>query len=222
MDAVALFATPIFTFAGVGDPELDRELARRMVLESEHVPGIARTGSGGWHSVPDLTQRPEACFQELIRRVVARVEEAFVELARVRGEPLALRYRYAVQAWARVMRHGHHALVHDHAEAHFAATYYPDAGDAELDRHPDSGKLNFLDPRRGGAAIPGVDLYPSQFAIEPRNGLLVVFPGWLQHFAQPYRGGRPRVSVSCNVRVEVDAGAAAAPPAPPAPPPAAT
>ena len=221
MDAVALFPTPIFTFAGVGDPELDRELAGRLVLESEHVPGIAG-GGGGWCSVPDLTGRPEGCYQELLRHVVARVEEAFVELARVRGEALALRYRYAVQAWGRVMRHGHHALVHDHAEAHFSATYYPDAGDAELERHPDSGKLNFVDPRRGGAAVPGVDLFPSQFAIEPRTGLLVVFPGWLQHFAQPYRGGRPRVSISCNVRVEVDGVAVAPAPEPALPGPAAT
>jgi hypothetical protein len=32
----------------------------------------------------------------------------------------------------------------------------------------------------------------------------VVFPGWLQHFVQPYRGGRPRVSISCNVRLELE------------------
>ena len=105
-----------------------------------------------------------------------------------------------------VMRHGDHALVHDHVEAHFAVVYYPDPGDADLEMFPDSGKLCFVDPRRGGTVIPGVELFPSQFAIDPRPGLLVVFPGWLQHYVQPYRGGRPRVSLSCNVRLELDAG----------------
>jgi hypothetical protein len=141
-----------------------------------------------------------------MHRVVARVQTAFLELARAQDTTMDLRYRFGVQAWAMVMRHGHHALVHDHAEAHFSVAYYPDAGDADLDLYPDSGKLSFVDPRRGGTVIPGIELFPSQFAIQPQPGRLVVFPGWLQHFVQPYRGGRPRVSISCNLRLEVDTG----------------
>ena len=204
MDPVALFATPIFTFDDAGNPELDAELTGRLVRESEGSPGIARSNSGGWHSVPDLSRRPEPCYQDLMHRVVARVQTAFLELARAQDTTMDLRYRFGVQAWAMVMRHGHHALVHDHAEAHFSVAYYPDAGDADLDLYPDSGKLSFVDPRRGGTVIPGIELFPSQFAIQPQPGRLVVFPGWLQHFVQPYRGGRPRVSISCNVRLEVD------------------
>lgn len=204
MDPVAVFATPIVSFSDVGDPELDRELTGRMVRESETSPGISRSNSGGWHSVPDLSQRPERCFQDLIERIVERVQMTFFELARGQGMAVDRHYRFGVQAWAMVMRHGDLALVHDHAEAHFAIAYYPDAGDADLELQPDSGKLSFVDPRRGGTIIPGIDLFPSQFGIQPRNGLLVVFPGWLQHFVQPYRGHRPRVSISCNVRLEVD------------------
>ena len=205
MDRVDLFATPVMTFPDVGDAELDAELAGRLVVESEHTAGIARSG-GAWHSVPDLTQRQERCYEEIMQRVVARVEAAFVDVARDQGA-LGLRYRFAVQAWAMVMRHGDHVLVHDHAEAHFSAIYYPYAGDADRAMFPDSGALCFVDPRRGGTVIPGVELFPAQFAVEPRTGLLVVFPGWLQHFVQPYRGGRPRVSISCNVRFEPDTGA---------------
>jgi uncharacterized protein (TIGR02466 family) len=203
VEAVTLFATPIFSFDDAGDAELDRELVERTVAEAARAPGIVRSNRGGWHSMPDLSQRPEACYQELMHRVVARVQASVVELARARGVA-DVRYRFAVQAWAAVMRHGDHALVHDHAEAHLSAVYYPDAGDADLALHPDSGQLTFVDPRRGGLMIPGVDPFPAQLAIEPRSGLLVVFPGWLQHFVQPYRGGRPRVSVSCNVRLELD------------------
>jgi uncharacterized protein (TIGR02466 family) len=205
MERVNLFATPILSFADVGEAELDRELAGRLVVESEHGPGITGTGTGGggWHSVADLSQRPEPCYQELMQRVVARVQASFVDVARDQDASVG-RYRFAVQAWGRVLRHGDHALVHDHAEAHFAAIYYPFAGDADPAMYPDSGKLCFVDPRRGGTAIPGIELFPSQFAIAPRTGMLVVFPGWLQHFAQPYRGGRPRVSISCNVRLELD------------------
>ena len=52
--------------------------------------------------------------------------------------------------------------------------------------------------------IPGVDLFPTTFTVEPRNGRLVVFPGTLQHYVHPYRGIRERVVISTNVRVELD------------------
>ncbi len=204
MDRVTLFATPLFSYADAANAELDRELAGRLIVESEDSPGIARSNSGGWHSVPDLAQRPDPCYQDLMHRVVARVRATFIELARDQDVAVDQRYRFAVQAWGMVMRHGNHALVHDHAEAHFSVVYYADAGDADLEMFPDSGKLCFVDPRRAGSVIPGVDLFPTQFAIEPRTGLLVMFPGYLQHFVQPYRGGRPRVSISCNVRLEIE------------------
>jgi uncharacterized protein (TIGR02466 family) len=206
VEGLALFSTPVFTFLDAADAGLDRELTRRMVHESEQSPGVARSNSGGWHSVPDLSQRPEACFQDLMQRVVSRVQAVFFELARGVEAPIDLRYRYGVQAWAMVMRHGDHTIVHDHCESHFSVVYYPDVGDADLERYPDSGKLCFLDPRRGGTVISGLDLFPSQFAVTPQVGQLVVFPGWLQHYVQPYRGVKPRVSISCNVRLEADLG----------------
>jgi hypothetical protein len=135
---------------------------------------------------------------------VARVQAVFFELARGQEAPIDHHYRFGVQAWAMVMRHGDHSIVHDHCESHFSVVYYPEVGDADLERHPDSGKLCFLDPRRGGTVISGIDLFPSQFAITPQTGQLVVFPGWLQHYVQPYRGVRPRVSISCNVRLEAN------------------
>jgi uncharacterized protein (TIGR02466 family) len=204
VDLVNLFATPIVSFGDAANAELDRELTGRLIRESQGTPGIARSNSGGWHSVPDLTLRAEPCYQDLLRRVVARVRAVVVEVARGQGLGDPPRYRSAVQAWAMVMRHGDHTLVHDHAESHFSVVYYADAGDADLAMFPDSGKLCFVDPRRGAPVLPGVDLFPTQFAITPQTGQLVVFPGYVQHFVQPYRGGRPRVSVSCNVRLELE------------------
>ena len=54
------------------------------------------------------------------------------------------------------------------------------------------------DPRRGGRPIPGLES-GATFTIRPRTGMLVVFPGWLQHYVHPYRGTRPRIAIACNV-----------------------
>jgi uncharacterized protein (TIGR02466 family) len=204
MNRLALFETSIATFPADANPELDRELTRRLVAESESSPGLSRSNIGGWHSVPDLSQRPEACYQDVMQRVVAGARALLIKTARAQGLSADLRFRYGVQAWAMVMRPGDYTVVHDHAHAHFSTAYYADAGDADVAAHPQSGQLTFVDPRRGGAAVPGLDLYPAQFAIPPETGMLVVFPGFLQHFVHSYRGTRPRVTISCNVQLELD------------------
>lgn len=203
MDRFTPFDTHLLAFM-FDASELDRELAARLVEEAAGAPGLARSNVGGWHSVPDLSQRPDPCYRDLMQRVIERVEISLSEIARARGVTVELPYRFGIQAWGMVMREGDYVVLHDHAQAHFSVVYYPDAGDADLAAHRDSGKLTFVDPRRGGTSIPGLDLFPTQFSIAPQTGMLVVFPGWLQHFVHAYRGERPRVSISCNIRLELD------------------
>jgi hypothetical protein len=135
--------------------------------------------------------------------LVRHVRIAFDEVARSAGQPTeTLRFRFAMHGWAMVMRAGHYTILHDHADAHWSLVYYVDAGDADPEEAT-SGLLAFVDPRRSGLVIPGVDLLPSTFTVRPRTGSIVVFPGYLQHYVHAYRGVRPRVSVSCNVRMEL-------------------
>jgi uncharacterized protein (TIGR02466 family) len=203
VDRFSQFATPVVTVALEDVAALNDELRARLVAEADASPGIHRSNHGGWHSVPDLTQRQDACYRDLMARVIDEVRGVFADVARSQGVAIAHRYAVSMQAWAMVMRAGDHAVVHDHAQAHWAVVYYVDAGDADLAAHPRSGELTLVDPRRGVAAIPGIDLFPTHFSIRPVTGMLVVFPGTVQHFVHPYRGTRPRVSVSCNVRLEI-------------------
>jgi hypothetical protein len=101
-----------------------------------------------------------------------------------------------------VMRDGDYTIVHDHGTAHWSVSYYVDAGDADVENHPESGLFAVLDPRRYIRPIPGLgDFSMTQFTVRPRSGRLVIFPGWLQHYVHPYRGTRPRIAIACNVSV---------------------
>ena len=109
---------------------------------------------------------------------------------------------------ALMLRHGDgdaprygQVVLHDHGESHWSVAFYLDPGDADPDWDPDSGALVLVDPRRAPATVAGTTLWPPLFTIRPKPGTLVVFPGWLQHFTYPYRGTRPRVCVSANVRI---------------------
>lgn len=221
IDRFALFATPVVVHQ-LGDPPdsrpapgpdasddptddldgLNRDIADILLAESREVPGIQRSNVGGWHSVPDLGQRPDRCFRALIGLIVQRVHDTVETLASDQGVALQTSYRFAVQGWAMVMQSGDYTITHDHATAHWSTAYYVDAGDADPARFPESGLLAFIDPRRGAPAIPGADLFPSTFTVRPRTGSLVIFPGPLQHYVHPYRGQRPRICISCNLRME--------------------
>lgn len=154
--------------------DADRAIATRLVTESLTHPGIVVSNRGGWHSLPDLAQRPDPDLRALMQLLVEHMREASRLLAH---PPSGL----LLTAWAMVMRNGDFAVEHDHAEATWSSAYYLDPGDADLSSHPESGRLVFDDG-----------------SIDPTPGLLVLFPGTTRHRVEPYRGQRPRVVIAAN------------------------
>ncbi len=200
---VPLFSTPLSMYESSPDmDQVNRDVTARLVAESIAVPSISRSNVGGWHSQPDLALRAEPCFRALIQYIVGRVRETVDSLARERGQAMPV-MRMGAQAWAMVMRNGDYTIAHDHSDTHWSTVYYPDAGDADEEAHPDSGLLALVDPRHGGRPMPGLDLLGATFTARPQTGRLLVFPGWLLHYVNVYRGQRPRVAVSCNVTFEL-------------------
>jgi uncharacterized protein (TIGR02466 family) len=198
--AVGLFATPIIVFDLPDMADVNAQITAQLLAEERTVPSWQRANVGGWHSVPDLSRRPEPCFRTLMRAVVDAVGNNVAALAAEAGIEELPAYRYGVTAWAMVIRNGHYVITHDHGDVHWSVAYYVDAGD---DMPAPSGRIAFLDPRRSGRTIPDATLFPSTFDITPRTGALVIFPGWLQHYVHPYRGQRPRICVSCNLTMDV-------------------
>jgi hypothetical protein len=184
-----------------GMHEINGEISARLVAESVSVSSVQRSNVGGWHSQPNLALRQEPCFRSLVHYIVTRVRETADALARQSRQTLPA-MRIGVHAWAMVMRNGDYTIAHDHAETHWSTVYYADAGDADESAHPDSGLLALVDPRHGGRPMPGLDLLGTTFTTRPQTGRLLVFPGWLLHYVNAYRGQRPRVAISCNVTFE--------------------
>lgn len=203
MDRFSLYSTPLFVFDIPAMQEANRELSARLLAEAEHSPGLLRGNQGGWHSVPNLSQRPENCYQHVMRTIVSVVGGALDHLSSERGIERVPAYRYGLLAWAMVMRDGDYTVLHDHGDAHWSLAYYVDAGDTDPLPAESSGLLAFVDPRRCGRPLPGVDLFPSTFTVAPRTSTLVLFPGWLQHYVHTYRGKRPRICISCNVTLDL-------------------
>jgi len=200
METHTLFDTPLFVFRPVGREDLDDALVSRLVQEADQTEGLQRFNYGGWHSEDDLSLRTEPCFRNLMEMTHQAVREALTAVAVGRRVTVPENVVLETNAWSMVMRYGDYATLHDHAEAHFSTVYYPDAGESTAQ----SGGITFVDGRRGGARVPGISLDPTEFTLCPQSGMLLVFPGWLQHYVHPYLGECPRVSIASNVRISLD------------------
>jgi hypothetical protein len=113
-----------------------------------------------------------------------------------------------IRGWINIYRPGQNIRAHHHPGVHLTAVYYlddgygnkPPGGDAT--RTP--GALLFHDPRgprpwfgeTAGDPADGADA--PVFALVPRTGMLVVFPGWLVHETVPHDGPRRRIVLSCD------------------------
>lgn len=206
---VMAYPTPILISPWPDSDALNAEV-RALVTAAETADrGISRSNVGGWHSPPDFFGRDEACIKALL----ARIERVMIELMRSvlspSAEPRA--FRFQIEGWANLLRPGGYHMLHNHPNAHWSGVYY--VGDnPPVAGRPMSGKLEFVDPRPAASMLhlDEVSIYGRQL-FDPRAGVMVVFPSWLQHLVHPYFGDGERITVSFNVVVTPTAAASASP-----------
>ncbi len=212
-----VFATPVGQFA-VPDaaelnPAIEAAILEREAADLAQGGSVARSNAGGWHSRADLLDWgvPE------IDRLYDAVERAALALAAAMAHAPRLEAQVVRQAWANVSRRGNYNKIHDHPDWHLSAVYYVEAGQSDPDAPPQSGWIEFVDPRGalGAGDPPGIDpdkpvrlptqggaLFGNVFALPPRAGGLLVFPSWLRHWVHPYAGPGARISLAFNLRLE--------------------
>jgi len=198
MDHIPLFSTHVFVFENPEYAPLNEAVSAELLKERDAHPGVVHSNVGGWHSVPDLSQRNSTVLDTLMRMAINHVRQCCVTLAGTTSLPP---YQYRVQGWGMVMEDGDYNIIHDNRSTDWYLVYDVDVEEADLEKFPQSGVISFIDPRRGQFTVPGVPLEPSTFNIFPKTGMMIVFPGWLQHYVHSYRGTRPRISISCNIDV---------------------
>ena len=200
-EVTAAFPTVIVR-ARVPDSELlNRDLRALILAEEGRAPSVGRSNVGGWHSRPDLLDRPEPAVAALTTWLTWAVSRA-VEAS---AGPGSAKGNVSISAWATVCRSGAYHAPHSHPDSAWSGVYYVDAGSPDPDR-PLSGVLEFLDPRAAAEAVtaPG-DPYGEPVRVRPETGLIIVFPSWLFHWVHPVTGPTPRIAISFNASREASA-----------------
>jgi uncharacterized protein (TIGR02466 family) len=99
--------------------------------------------------------------------------------------------------WANVNAPGAGHRVHSHPNNYLSGVYY-------VRTHEGADSINFLDPRpQTGIVRPPVTELTAdnteQVVLKVKDGMLLMFPAWLQHGVDPNRSDRLRVSLGFNV-----------------------
>jgi len=153
--------------------------------EMEKNTSVKKSNRGGWQS--DL-YKPEGEFLPLVEQI----REFCKHL------PLDIKEVEISQLWLNVNKKGDHNIIHQHGAYHLAGTYY-------VKVPKDSGRIVFRDPRPG--AIGNVFMLNRFDKGEFKNinlmeGLLMIWPSYLDHFVEPSQTDEERISISFDIVCE--------------------
>src|SRR6476469_5962958 len=178
-----LFATPVVLGEFDLAEEINAALEQRILAKREDDKGLKLSNRGGWQSTHDFVRWSGEAGATVIKRACAL---ASAHVSRPDGTPV----RSQVDAWANVSGPGAFNMPHVHGGTYWAAVYYVRVGEG------DGGQLVLHDPRLPGLRMhaPGIRFSNMgadvRAEIKPKEGLLVMFPGWLSHSVEPWLGGK--------------------------------
>lgn len=112
---------------------------------------------------------------------------------------------WSVQGWPNVNRLGDYHDLHNHPGAYLSGTYYlkiPTTREAMRNRSDVRPScITFYDPRPGVNmnAIKGDPYIDPEHTVAPAPGLLMLWPGFLNHFVHPNLSQETRMTISFNI-----------------------
>lgn len=206
MDVKQFFSTPIVRKnipdaknlnVAIVDFLLKKETRERVGVDK----AIQKSNVSGWRSKEDLLFLDNPYLTALAKEVSGAVTN-LMDNASSKMESTSPSYQVQMYAWANINRRGAYNVVHNHPNHHWAGVYYVYVGKSDHGK-PMSGLLEFSDPRPGAGLIPVDNFgFGERIRIEPKEGMLVLFPGWLPHFVHPYEGDDVRISIAFNIKLE--------------------
>jgi hypothetical protein len=123
----------------------------------------------------------------------------------IHGRALSLAHRvlsrsdvFIDDCWANVYRDGQYCMPHSHVRSSVSIVYLLDAGDPDPGDAM-AGKLVFADPRIPYCCPQEAGRVTALLVPHLSEGAMIVFASDYLHSVNPYRGARPRISMSWNI-----------------------
>ena len=152
----------------------------------EKEQSVRKSNRGGWQS--ELYKPDNEMFKPLINEI----KEFCVHL------PLNIKKVHVEQLWVNVNKKSDWNIIHQHGQYHLSGTYY-------VKVPKDSGRIVFRDPRPGAI---GNNFLVNNFdrgefkKLNMMEGLLAIWPSYLDHFVEPNQTDEERISISFDIVAE--------------------
>tara|TARA_Y100000590_G_scaffold83785_1_gene93412 strand:+ start:403 stop:1044 length:642 start_codon:yes stop_codon:yes gene_type:complete len=188
------FTTPIWTGIIQNHEEVNKKLTNYInEIKTKNPEGLKKSNNLGWHSPEfDLNDK---MIKEFFLNISPMIKEVADDMAwdlknnkiKISNCWSIINYKYASNA------------AHTHGNSLISSAYYVQAT-------KNCGNIVFDDPRPG--AVMTRPKFTSlnkwnegNIGIEPKNGLLVMFPSFLSHYVQPNMSDKERIMVSFNLNL---------------------
>jgi uncharacterized protein (TIGR02466 family) len=193
-----IFATPLLSrMLKIATPAfLDRLKAEILDMEKRD-RGLTISNFGGWHSKTDFFEQKSETIGALRAAALGAVAEMQYEQVKERQPACQITVALHGGSWANVSRAGDYNKVHNHPGALWSGVIYVALG--ARDKAPaGNGCIEFVDPRPGNQ-------FAHKIVVDPKPGQILIFPAWLYHYVNPFRGTGERISVAFNALADVRA-----------------
>lgn len=164
-------------------------------------PGATRSNAGGWHSAGNIFTRSEPLIGMLAQHLQAALQHMSVVAAQIAAPQVE--FGASLFGWINVNGQGDYNNPHYHPGTTWSGVYYIRTG-AEAPDRPMSGRIEFMDPRVRCEVGPNQALgHAGIMRVAPEDGMLLIFPSYLEHYVHPYFGPGERITLAFNSLVQV-------------------
>jgi uncharacterized protein (TIGR02466 family) len=95
--------------------------------------------------------------------------------------------------WVNIAKKGSYQEEHNHSISLFSGVLY-------IEVNKDSGNFQFINPLSAEQILtPNSNKFKNDYTIYPSNGMIIIFPGWLNHRVLPNNSNEDRISISFNI-----------------------
>ena len=189
------FSTPIWVSKIDNHEDLNVDMLSYIKdLQNKDPQGIIKSNFNGWHSKNfNLKEDIPAKF---ISSISKNINTALNDM----GWDLKSQFIKITNMWSIINEEGAFNQKHHHSNSDISAAYYVSAYD-------ECGDIVFYDPRPARVYKNPIAKSPNKLnatinSIKPHNGLLVLFPSYLEHSVNPNLSNKKRVVISFNLSLE--------------------
>ena len=189
------FSTPIWVSKIDNHEDLNVDMLSYIKdLQNKDPQGIIKSNFNGWHSKNfNLKEDMPAKF---ISSISKNINTAMNDM----GWDLTSQFIKITNMWSIINEEGAFNQKHHHSNSDISAAYYVSAYD-------ECGDIVFYDPRPARVYKNPIAKSPNKLnatinSVKPENGLLVLFPSYLEHSVNPNLSNKKRVVISFNLSLE--------------------